>query len=246
MAPWSKNLSQYATDFGNMGELRAGDSKYARLRARLLAFLAAHPREKVILFSYFRPTLAYLRERLDQRRNLASSCRAATRDKDGVIAEFQSSGGPSVLLSSEVGSEGIDLQFAWVVVNYNLPWNPMRVEQRIGRVDRIGQASPKVVIWNLFYDQTIDSRIYDRLFRRLRIFEEALGALEPILVVSSAPLRSTFSDSSSRRTRSAIPSIKLPRPSRIRGSTRKGSSRTRRTSSPTATTSSIRSRQHVN
>ena len=61
--------------------------------------------------------------------------------------------GPSILLSSEVGSEGIDLQFAWVLVNYDLPWNPMRVEQRIGRLDRLGQESPEVAIWNLLHTE---------------------------------------------------------------------------------------------
>src|SRR5439155_24519141 len=62
-----------------------------------------------------------------------------------------------------------------------LPWNPMRVEQRIGRLDRIGQRADKILVWNLMYDETIDSRIYDRLFVRLQIFERALGGLEGVL-----------------------------------------------------------------
>ena len=68
-----------------------------------------------------------------------------------------------------------------MLINYDLPWNPMKVEQRIGRIDRLGQKSKKVIIWNLFYKDTIDSRIYFRLYERLKIFERALGGLEPIL-----------------------------------------------------------------
>jgi hypothetical protein len=68
-----------------------------------------------------------------------------------------------------------------VVINYDLPWNPMRVEQRIGRLDRLGQEAKVILIWNLFCAQTIDQRIYDRLYVRIGIFEHALGSVEPIL-----------------------------------------------------------------
>ena len=104
-----------------------------------------------------------------------------TGDKDGTVLEFHNSRSHRVLLSSEVGSEGIDLQFARIIINYDLPWNPMRVEQRIGRIDRLGQRAEKIHVLSLLYDDTIDSRIYDRLFERLGIFEGALGSLEPVL-----------------------------------------------------------------
>jgi hypothetical protein len=86
-----------------------------------------------------------------------------------------------VLLSSEVGSEGVDLQFCWIVVNYDLPWNPMRLEQRIGRVDRLGQERKQVTILNLIYADTIDARIYRRLYDRLKLGERALGEFEAVL-----------------------------------------------------------------
>jgi SNF2 family DNA or RNA helicase len=95
-------------------------------------------------------------------------------DKNEAIEHFKRPNGPSVLLASEVASEGIDLQFSRVVVNDDLPWNPMKVEQRIGRIDRLGQTSPKITIWNIFYDDTIDARIHERLYMRLGIFEYAL------------------------------------------------------------------------
>ena len=67
------------------------------------------------------------------------------------------------------------------MINYDLPWNPMRVEQRIGRVDRYGQKSPVINVASLFVEDTIDSRILSRLYDRIRVFEESIGALEPIL-----------------------------------------------------------------
>jgi len=86
-----------------------------------------------------------------------------------------------VLLSSEVGGEGLDFQYCHAIVNYDLPYNPMRIEQRIGRIDRFGQEADKVIVANLFIQGTVDEEIYDRLYRRLRLVEDGVGAFEPIL-----------------------------------------------------------------
>jgi superfamily II DNA/RNA helicase len=86
-----------------------------------------------------------------------------------------------VLLTAEVGSEGVDLQFSRVLINYDLPWNPMKIEQRIGRIDRIGQEAEKIFIWNLGYADTIDERTYARLLAKLHIFKRVLGGMEAIL-----------------------------------------------------------------
>ncbi len=161
--------------------LRRHDSKYARLRHRLRELFREHPAEKVVLFSYFRPTLTYLSERLREDGIESVLLHGGTEDKDDTIAAFRERLGGTVLLASEVASEGVDLQLAWVVVNYDLPWNPMRVEQRIGRVDRLGQQSPKVAVWNLFHADTIDDRIYRRLYERLDLIRSTVGGLEPIL-----------------------------------------------------------------
>ncbi|HYE73078.1 MAG TPA: helicase-related protein, partial [Blastocatellia bacterium] len=94
---------------------------------------------------------------------------------------FKESSSINVLLSSEVGSEGIDLQFCNVLVNYDLPWNPMKVEQRIGRLDRLGQKADKITIINFAVGGTIEEKILDRLYNRIGIFENSVGDLEPIL-----------------------------------------------------------------
>lgn len=180
--PLIGELLKHASDLGDLEHLVKCDSKYRRLVAMLSDYLAEHTDEKIILFSTFRATLTYLHERLTQDGIDSMILMGGMREaKHDVINKFQSKRGSCVLLASEVASEGIDLQFARVLINYDLPWNPMKVEQRIGRIDRIGQESPKITIWNMMYADTIDARIYSRLFVRLGIFERALGGLEAVL-----------------------------------------------------------------
>ncbi|MYA36319.1 MAG: DEAD/DEAH box helicase [Gammaproteobacteria bacterium] len=182
LGPLTTELVDRSDEFVSLDELSASDSKYARLREMLQEFFNLHPKDKVIVFSTFRGTLAYLADRLDDDGISSIVLQGGgRRTKDDIIQEFRSPEGPSVMLSSEVGGEGVDLQFSWVVINYDLPWNPMRVEQRIGRVDRLGQESDMVLIWNLFYDDTVDARIYDRLYDKLDLCRNALGDFEAIL-----------------------------------------------------------------
>jgi len=199
LGPLVEELVRRAYELGDYHDLKARDTKYANLRRKLKRYLTESPKEKIVLFAYFRPTLHYLAERLTAEGiDCVTLTGGAGLDKQAIINRFREPTGPNVLLSSEVASEGVDLQFARVVVNYDLPWNPMKVEQRIGRIDRLGQRSPKVTIWNLFYADTIDSRIYNRLYQRLGIFERALGGLEAILgekirSLTMALLRGTLS-----------------------------------------------------
>ncbi len=174
-------LTARAAELGDIATLRRQDSKYQTLREHLQSLFRQEATTKVVVFSYFRATLRYLHERLDKDRIPSVTMHGGHADKDEIVEKFRESPDLAVLLSSEVGSEGIDLQFARVVINYDLPWNPMRVEQRIGRIDRLGQSAEKIHVWNLFYQDTIDDRIYHRLFERLRVFEGALGGLETVL-----------------------------------------------------------------
>ena len=158
------------------------DTKYHRLKTILIDFLRKHPNEKVVVFSTFHPTLDYLAGRLEADGVSCIQLKGGQREtKDDTIARFSDPDGPRVLLSSEVGGEGVDLQFSRVVINYDLPWNPMLLEQRIGRIDRLGQEADKVLIWNILYANTIDSRIYRRLYDKLDLCRTALGDFEEIL-----------------------------------------------------------------
>jgi hypothetical protein len=142
---------------------------------------------RVMIFSSFRHTLRYLFEGLRKagvrvglvHGGVADEERTALRkrfEKEKIEPDAI-----DVLLFSEVGCEGLDYQFCDCMINYDLPWNPMRVEQRIGRIDRNGQKSEFVSIYNLVTPGTVDADIYERCLKRIGIFEQALGASEEIL-----------------------------------------------------------------
>ncbi|KWW31249.1 MAG: helicase domain-containing protein [bacterium P3] len=138
---------------------------------------------KVIVFAQFHDTLDYLALQLDRRhiKYRHISGHQAREERVEAVDDFRDKIDVRVLLSTEVGGEGLDLQFCDTVVNYDLPWNPMVVEQRIGRVDRIGQRSPVVHIYNLVVKGSIQQRVYNRLLTRIEAFRQTVGDLEPIL-----------------------------------------------------------------
>jgi superfamily II DNA or RNA helicase len=166
----------------NPAEFRRADSKYEHLVEALTTYWEAHPNTKVVLFAFFKPTLRYLEDRL-KRDGISSLMLTGDQsgDKQEIVDEFAKPDSAPILLSSEVGSEGLDLQFAGAVVNYDLPWNPMVVEQRIGRIHRIGQTAERIVVINLICQGTVDERIYDRLYDRLHLFQRTLGDLEAVI-----------------------------------------------------------------
>jgi superfamily II DNA or RNA helicase len=162
-------------------DFEANDSKYTILRKQLLEGVVG---EKVIIFSYFRGTLAYLNRRLEADGIGCAMIHGGMlrqEDRDAEIERFQTNPGIRVFLSSEVGSEGIDLQFCHILVNYDLPWNPMRIEQRIGRIDRVGQEADRLIIVHLRILDTIEDRLYTRLHEKLLRFQNSIGDLEPII-----------------------------------------------------------------
>ena len=178
--PVSSHVANRVRGRLDLAELRRHDSKFEKLIELLREQAELQPDAKLLVFSYFRPTLAYLKERLDAEGFLSTIVQGGD-DKQAVIDAFQTDPHAKVLLASEVAAEGVDLQFMRLLVNYDLPWNPMRVEQRIGRIDRIGQKADAISIFNLTYQDTIDDRILDRLFNRLRLFEESIGSTEEVL-----------------------------------------------------------------
>jgi len=182
VAPLVEELANGVSGFADYAQLYQGDSKFAVLQEQLATYWKDNPGKKVILFSYYKETLRYLHERLDEigiGNQLLYG--GMGEKKHDAIARFRENPDTWILLASEVASEGVDLQFASFLINYDLPWNPMRVEQRVGRIDRIGQKEDRILIQNYFYADTLDDRIYQRLFDRLDIFRNALGDLESIL-----------------------------------------------------------------
>ncbi len=145
------------------------------------------PNNKVMLFSSFRHTLSYLYEHLRANSVRVGMVHGGTPDEERIAlrSRFEQprevGDTLDVLLFSEIGCEGLDYQFCDCIVNYDLPWNPMRVEQRIGRIDRNGQQSEAVAIVNLITPGTVDADIYERCLVRIGVFENALGGGEEIL-----------------------------------------------------------------
>lgn len=142
---------------------------------------------KIILFSTFRYTLYYVKKKLED-----SGIRVAQIDgsvDNDTRLEFrrrfelskENTDAIDILLFTEVGSEGLDYQFCDTMINYDLPWNPMRIEQRIGRIDRRGQQSEAVNIYNVITKGTVDADIYERCLKRIGVFEGSIGECEEIL-----------------------------------------------------------------
>ena len=166
------------------------DSKFDKLVELLRLVEQEEPGAKLLVFTFFVGTSRYLERRLTAEGypalriagDVPSDPKRPDRDERGdVMRRFREDPTVRVLVSTEVGSEGLDFQFCHHLVNYDLPWNPMVVEQRIGRIDRFGQKSDKIHILNLVVEGTVEDRILLRLYDRIGIFRESIGQLESIL-----------------------------------------------------------------
>lgn len=136
---------------------------------------------RVLVFTFSRHTIAYLHERLSgHHRTGQMHGGVPQRERRGTMARFRG-GEFDVMLATQVASEGLDFEFCGAVVNYDLPWNPMEVEQRIGRIDRFGQENDKIYVLNFHTPGTIETDIIERVHERIGVFTASVGELEPIL-----------------------------------------------------------------
>ena len=161
--------------------LESKDSKFSHFLVALKNKLGDG--EKIIVFSFFRGTLKYLERRLKDNGIKTALILGGMKseEKQRQLDSFREEKTVNVLLSSEVGAEGIDLQFARIEFNYDLPWNPMRLEQRIGRIDRIGQESDKIFIVNLSCSNTVEDQVLDALYTKINVCEQAIGEIDEVL-----------------------------------------------------------------
>jgi hypothetical protein len=138
------------------------------------------PAEKVVVFTQFIETQNFLAAVLKDAGYTVSvfNGQMGLEEKEDAVRRFRER--DQILISTEAGGEGRNFQFCHLMVNYDLPWNPMKVEQRIGRLDRIGQKRP-VYIYNLYCQDTVEQRVLDVLDQRIGLFEESVGSLDPIL-----------------------------------------------------------------
>ena len=142
---------------------------------------------KIILFSSFRHTLRYVERHLMEKGYRVAQINGSVKDEERLALRqrfelpAENENALDILLFTEVGCEGLDYQFCDFMINYDLPWNPMAIEQRIGRIDRRGQKSDTVIICNLVTEGTIDAKIYHRCLERIGIFESSIGECAGIL-----------------------------------------------------------------
>ena len=147
---------------------------------------------QALLFSWSKATLRHLQSTFDDQYRIAVLNGDVRREQRRKIMKDFRAGGYDFVFANRVASEGLDFEFCSAVINYDLPWNPMEIEQRIGRIDRIGQQSEKILIRNFYNDEAIDSRIMFRILKRIDIFERSIGELEPIIGQHMDVLRSAL------------------------------------------------------
>jgi len=161
------------------------DSKSAKLLELLDQIYSQNPIEKIIIFTQFVDTLKFLKSLIEKSNpNYKIELFFGGLDKtqkDESVERFRSSKTFSILISTEIGGEGRNFQFCRVLINYDLPWNPMKLEQRIGRLDRIGQKSKEIYIYNIFMEGTVETDVIHAIIKRINLFEESIGILEPII-----------------------------------------------------------------
>ena len=169
------------------------DTKSKVLKDEIMA-LRDHGYEQVMVFTQYTDTIDFLRDELTSGgtglRIMCFSGRGGevptatgawrTITRDEAKQQFHDRQA-DVLLCSEAAAEGLNFQFCGALINYDMPWNPMKVEQRIGRIDRVGQEHSKIRICNLHYRGTIETDVYQALRERIKIFEVVVGRLQPIL-----------------------------------------------------------------
>ncbi|MBY8988284.1 MAG: DEAD/DEAH box helicase family protein [Candidatus Lokiarchaeota archaeon] len=161
------------------------DSKCQKLVELVELIYRQNRTEKILVFTQFVDTLLYLKELLNSQKEdyfVETFYGGLDKlEKDEAVERFRTSNKFAILISTEIGGEGRNFQFARNLINYDLPWNPMKLEQRIGRLDRIGQKSKKIYIYNFYLEGTIETDIMFALDKRIHLFEESIGQLEPII-----------------------------------------------------------------
>ncbi|EIT84504.1 Snf2/Rad54 family helicase [Fictibacillus macauensis ZFHKF-1] len=136
--------------------------------------------DKVIVFTEYRATQLYLQWFLQQHGISSVPFRGGFKRSKKDYMTYLFKNNAQVLIATEAGGEGINLQFCQHIINYDLPWNPMRIEQRIGRIHRIGQKGD-VHIYNFATENTIEERIVNLLYNKINLFESVIGELDEIL-----------------------------------------------------------------
>ena len=174
-------------------EYQHPDVKLEKLTETLDSIFAGDHHQKVIIFTEFVATQSYLQEYLTSHgyRVTIMNGRLSIDERDDALREFRMK--TNVFISTDAGGEGLNLQFANTIINYDLPWNPMKIEQRCGRVDRIGQTRD-VQVFNFIVGDTIENRVREVLEEKLSVILEEMGVDKYSDVLDSEIAEGDFTD----------------------------------------------------
>ena len=215
----------YSSLLEKIKRLGEKDSKYDTFKQLIKKMQdALGDNKRIIVFSFYTETLKYLRRRLSSDGYNVALMYGKTPEetpnkqmddegfivhgRNDIMLDFEK-GKYDILLVSEVGGEGLDFQFCKSLINYDLPYNPMRIEQRIGRIDRMGQKADKIIIGNLCIDSTIDVVINHVLLSRISDAADLVGELEPIIAqelveINEQMITKDFSDAELKKRENEI------------------------------------------
>jgi superfamily II DNA or RNA helicase len=183
-------LNEVDRVLANLHELRGKDSKRDRFFDVLRRI--TDDGRPVLVFTEYTDTLEYVRDNLVSHYGKGLGCYSGDGGqlwdgdkwypvtKDTITLALRN-GELRALVCTDAASEGLNLQAAGAVINYDLPWNPSKVEQRIGRIDRIGQQLPQIRVINLFLKDSVDDKVYRALRTRCGLFEHFVGSMQPVL-----------------------------------------------------------------
>jgi len=156
------------------------DRRFETLVRAISDLTRGNPAERFVIFTQYRDTLEFLAEELGRifgQRFIATIKGGPLDDKIAAMESFWKDDGARFLVCTSAGGEGINLQIGRILFNYDLPWNPMAVEQRIGRIHRYGQQDT-VQVYNLFAEDTVEERIYDLLDHKLQEIALSIGKVD--------------------------------------------------------------------
>ena len=189
------------------------DSKLGSLKSSL-AELRQDGYRQTMVFTQYTDTMDFLRREIlkgtDQKLMCFSGRGGEIPSTDGSWRRISRDdakrrfrdGEADILLCTDAAAEGLNFQFCGALINYDMPWNPMRVEQRIGRIDRLGQQHGTIRIVNLHYEDTVEADVYRALRDRIGLFESVVGRLQPILAQLPRMISKTVLSGESRDDRS--------------------------------------------
>ena len=165
---------QFILETAKQAELQYPDVKIAELTDILDQLLAEDPNQKIIIFTEFVATQEYLKNILTKKGYTVSilNGQMSIDERNDALKEFREK--CSIFISTDAGGEGLNLQFSNIIINYDLPWNPMKIEQRCGRVDRIGQKRD-VEIYNFIVKDTVENRVREVLEEKLSVILKEMG-----------------------------------------------------------------------